>query len=195
MSVWKLRAWHLAFENRLGCSPELLRLFEIKGTRSRPQQLWSLCTRVSAPSQAKASGGAWALALHLIKKQGWVLLHAPTDHFKGGTQPQSDFNSFSKNGVLRWIKWAHTTTRKAFSACDLHCEDKEFSCLFLKAKWTLLIFCGHRAVLCGDTELALNLLPGLGQDCNPPMGFCQGYFLCWAPYRELRWPHCFPEPK
>jgi len=59
-------------------------------------------------------------------------------------------------------------TRKNFSGCDLHCEDKAFPCfLFLKAKWTLLILlvviqqC-HAEI----TELALNLLTGLGQDCN-----------------------------
>lgn len=143
MSVWKLRAWHLAFENRLGCSPELLRVFEIKGTRSRPQQCWSVCAQVPAPSQAKAREVAWALALHLIKSKGKCCFMLPQTISKVAVNLRVTLILSVKNGVLRWIKWAHTMTRKAFSACDLHCEDQEFSCLFLKAKWTLLIFCGH----------------------------------------------------
>lgn len=92
-----------------------------------------------APLQAKAREVAWALALPLIKKKGescFVLLQTIS---KVALNPRVTFILSVKNGILGWIKWAHTTTRKAFSGCDLCCEDKEFSCLFLKAKGTLLI--------------------------------------------------------
>lgn len=104
----------------------------------------------------------------------------------------------AKNDVLGWIKWAHTTTRKAFLICDLHCEYKAFFCFFfLKAKWTLLILqvviwqCHVRI-----TELALNQRAGLGQDCDhTPRGLCRGCSCPLLHARELTWPSCFPEPK
>ena len=105
----------------------------------------------------------------------------------------------AKNGVLGLIKWTHTMTRKAFQVVtDLHREDKAFSCfLFLKAKWTLLILlviiwqC-HAEI----TELALNQLTGLGQDCNHARrGLCWGCYLHCAPRRGANMAKLLPRTK